>query len=321
MYGSPQKPAFINTILNLTGISHFKDINGGTSNAVSVEPSRSKLQASGVEFASSTNSTARFTALARREVIITGGAIQTEIDLKTVGRNLQEQAIAKGSQIQSSLATWATSQAASGLSAAALQTVFGVQANLIKKNGNFLSEEALVVELFYDSGFPDDLDIDMWQLLPFSRGNVKITSADPFTAPAIRANYFSVELDLDVQAAGSRLSRRILTSPPLKPAHPSILAIRWPPGSKVPDDATRGSDVGGQTWIKNGFASVAHPIGTDAMMRRSLGGVVDAQLKVYDTANVRVVDASVVPLQLSAHLSSTLYGVAEKAADLIKAAQ
>lgn len=48
-------------------------------------------------------------------------------------------------------------------------------------------------------------------------------------------------------------------------------------------------------------------------------GVVDAHLKVYDTSNVRVVDASIMPLQISAHLSSTLYGVAEKAADLIKA--
>jgi choline dehydrogenase-like flavoprotein len=93
------------------------------------------------------------------------------------------------------------------------------------------------------------------------------------------------------------------------------------PGSAVPDNAQRATDAAWQTWIKNGFASVTHPIGTAAMMRRELGGVVDAQLKVYDTANVRVVDASVLPMQISAHLNSTLYVFAEKAGDLIKVAQ
>jgi choline dehydrogenase-like flavoprotein len=103
----------------------------------------------------------------------------------------------------------------------------------------------------------------------------------------------------------------------------------------VPENAARDTDAAWQTWIKNGFASVAHPIDTAAMMKRSLGGeshlhlnsdhrrnrvagVVDAQLKVHDTANVRIVDTSVIPLHISAPLSSTLYGVT---ADLIKAAQ
>jgi choline dehydrogenase len=54
------------------------------------------------------------------------------------------------------------------------------------------------------------------------------------------------------------------------------------------------------------------------MLPRDLGGVVDSRLKVYGTKNVRVVDASVVPLQMSGHPTATLYALAERAARLIK---
>ncbi|KAJ7035122.1 alcohol oxidase [Mycena alexandri] len=319
-------------------------------------PGSVPLTASGVEYAFWTNSTTRYTAHAPRSsslrnhyrvsltslqtpallqlsgvgdpAVLNPLGISTHVNLPTVGKNLQEQtmnslgargngfdhdgqgpsdaiaypniyqlfgsaASTKVSQIQGNLSAWATSQAGSALSADALEQIYQVQANLIINNN------APVVELFYDTGFPDDLGIDMWQLLPFSRGNVKITSTDPFKYPTIKVNYFSVAMDLDMQVAGARLARRILTSPPL-----SSLST----GETIPGSAGRGR-------------SVENPIGTAAMMRRELGGVVDAQLTVYDTSYVRVVDASVVPLQISAHLSSTLYGVAEKAADLIKAAQ
>jgi hypothetical protein len=38
MYGGPQQPAFISTMVNLTGISLAKDINGGSPNGVSITP-------------------------------------------------------------------------------------------------------------------------------------------------------------------------------------------------------------------------------------------------------------------------------------------
>ena len=60
-----------------------------------------------------------------------------------------------------------------------------------------------------------------------------------------------------------------------------------------------------------------HAVGTAAMMSRNLGGVVDPELRVYGTANVRVVDASILPLQGGGHLVATLYAIAEKAADLM----
>lgn len=155
----------------------------------------------------------------------------------------------------------------------------------------------------------------MWQLLPFSRGNVSIISDNVFTKPKVTVNFFNVDFDLAVQTAGVRLARRILNNQ----AFNSISSGEDIPGIEtIPEDGHGGSDSAWQEWIQNGFNPVSHPIGTAPMMRRDLGGVVDAKLRVYDTTNLRVADASILPIQISAHLSSTLYGVAEKAADIIK---
>jgi choline dehydrogenase-like flavoprotein len=65
-------------------------------------------------------------------------------------------------------------------------------------------------------------------------------------------------------------------------------------------------------YIKANIATVFHPVGTAAMAPREIGGVVDPELKVYGTKNLRVVDASVIPLQLGATPMSTIYAIAEK---------
>lgn len=70
--------------------------------------------------------------------------------------------------------------------------------------------------------------------------------------------------------------------------------------------------------VKGNIATEFHPSGTTAMLPRELGGVVDTDLKVYGTANLRVVDAGVMPMVLGAHLQAAVYGIAERAADVIK---
>jgi len=274
--------------------------------------------------------------------------ISTLTNMKSVGRNLQEQtqdtitiksnytksgtgpsdviaypniyqtfgskAASEVSLIQSSLASWATSESNNALSASALKKIFRVQADLIIK------DKAPILEEQMTSG-DGSLSMIMWQLLPFSRGNVTITSINPFKKPKVRVNYFSVPWDLTVQTQGARLAREIFNTSPLTKVYTSESR----PGYKtVPKNDMNGTDADWQSWILGtnpGFYTVSHPIATAAMMRYDLGGVVNAQLTVYNTTNLRIVDASVIPLQLSAHLSSSLYGVAEKAADLIKAAQ
>ncbi|KIP06679.1 hypothetical protein PHLGIDRAFT_128108 [Phlebiopsis gigantea 11061_1 CR5-6] len=219
--------------------------------------------------------------------------------------------------ISANLDSWAESEAqrGGGISKEALKSLFTVQAQTI------LSGKAPISEFwFFDPSFilgPDSAPataVNTWNLLPFSRGNVSINSTNPFEKPRVRVGYFDVDFDMQVSIATLRAARRLFRSAPFSSIYTGELA----PAAAVPDPTgDGGSDADWRAWILSVFSSNSHPIGTAAMMRRDIGGVVDARLKVYGTANVRVVDASIMPMQVSAHLSAPLYGIAEKAAALI----
>lgn len=61
-----------------------------------------------------------------------------------------------------------------------------------------------------------------------------------------------------------------------------------------------------------------HPAGACALMAESVGGVVDTTLRVYGTTNVRVRDASIFPVMPRGNILTTVYAVAERAADIVK---
>ncbi|KAI0446069.1 GMC oxidoreductase [Xylaria telfairii] len=150
-----------------------------------------------------------------------------------------------------------------------------------------------------------------WLLLPFSWGSVHLTSVDAINAPAIDPKYFLIDFDLDVQIGLGRLAQRFWHT---KPVGDLVGSGVMPTDDQLPLNAT---DEQWSSYISDTLAPNHHPIGTASMMSRELGGVVDSKLKVYGTENVRVVDASILPLQFSGHLTATLYAVAERAAEII----
>jgi choline dehydrogenase len=71
--------------------------------------------------------------------------------------------------------------------------------------------------------------------------------------------------------------------------------------------------------VRRTLSTIYHPVGTCAMLPRDDDGVVDSNLVVYVTRNLRVVDASIIPLLISGNIQWTIYAIAERAADMIKA--
>ena len=72
-------------------------------------------------------------------------------------------------------------------------------------------------------------------------------------------------------------------------------------------------------WIRENADTIYHPVGTCRMGSDPLA-VVDAQLRVHGVPGLRVVDASVMPCVPSGNTNAPTIMLAEKAADLIKAA-
>ena len=145
---------------------------------------------------------------------------------------------------------------------------------------------------------------------PFSRGSVHIQSANIDEKPHYDPNFLSHPLDIEILARHTQYMDKIVKTEPLA----SLLK----PGSCIPANADASSIESAKEVVKGRLLSCFHPSGTCAMMPRDIGGVVDSNLVVHGSKNLRVVDASVFPMIPTGNIQATVYAVAEKAADIIK---
>ncbi|KAL4909667.1 hypothetical protein BDW74DRAFT_186185 [Aspergillus multicolor] len=211
-------------------------------------------------------------------------------------------------EILAQLPLWAESIANctnNAFSATSLEQLYRIQHSLI------FEQDVPFVEIL-TTGIGSNVGSAFFILLPFSRGNVHITSSDPSVFPAIDPNYLGIDWDAELQVRIADVVTRFWDTEPIR----SYVGDRLQPSTEeVPDNATNADWEG---WIRSSFTPNHHLIGTAAMLPRELGGVVGSSLVVYGTENVRVIDASVLPAQISGHLTSIVYAVAERVADLIK---
>jgi choline dehydrogenase-like flavoprotein len=145
-----------------------------------------------------------------------------------------------------------------------------------------------------------------------SRGEVTLSSTDPTVNPRVQHNYLSDPLDMLVFSEACRLANEIAVD---GVGTKDIVIGSWPSAQGHNKYTTREE---WQNEIRERADTCYHPAGTCKMGDASDDmAVVDAELRVRGVENLRVVDASIMPLLPSGHPQMAVYAIAEKAADLI----
>ncbi|KAI1445442.1 GMC oxidoreductase-domain-containing protein [Annulohypoxylon stygium] len=150
---------------------------------------------------------------------------------------------------------------------------------------------------------------------PLSRGSVHLVGSGADQKLVIDPKFLSHPLDLEIMARHIQfIDQKLVTAGPM--------AQCVKPGGKRAEGAPEAGALKdfevAKKFIKERAVGAHHSTGTCSMLPREMGGVVDPHLRVYGTANLRVCDASVIPLTPRANPQATVYAVAEHAATIIK---
>jgi choline dehydrogenase-like flavoprotein len=147
---------------------------------------------------------------------------------------------------------------------------------------------------------------------PLSRGTVYLNASNPTGPPEVIHNAFVNPIDRTIMAIGLRFFRTVWARPELDRFQISETV----PGAQYTSDKEIYDALLAQASLS---PTLAHPSGSCPMMPEHAGGCVNDKLMVYGTQHLSIIDASIIPIIPSCHLQATMYGIGEKAADILKA--
>lgn len=231
-------------------------------------------------------------------------SIATEVDLPGVGQNLQDH------QVVDLAWTGADGAWTPPPRAPLLQVALTYSSHPSRRNDMKITARSRLM-----AGGRSETDRPVLTLvpgvyLPASSGRLKLASADPTIRPLIEFDFLTEELDRARLREGVRRALELSRHPALG---------QWTAERTSPDAAALASESALDGWIRSAVRSSQHACGTCR-----IGGdgdmlaVVDPEGRVRGVEGLSVVDASVFPVIVRAHLNATVLTVAERMADLIR---
>jgi choline dehydrogenase len=152
------------------------------------------------------------------------------------------------------------------------------------------------------------MSIGVWPQRPRSSGYVRIASQDPQDAPRFDPRYLTDEEDMRILLTGVRSTRRIMATEPLA----SLIESELFPGPDCQSDEEL-------TAFLRQFSTTSYHLSGSCKMgpQSDAGAVVDPRLRVHGVEGLRVADASIMPMIVSANTAAPAMVIGEKCADLV----
>jgi choline dehydrogenase len=159
------------------------------------------------------------------------------------------------------------------------------------------------------AGGMDGFTLHSVLLRPRSMGWVRLRSADPEAPPLVNPNYLGDARDVAHLRASVRVARDILRTAPLR----EIVRQELRPGAAIESDESI------DDYLRRTVRTDYHPVGTCRMGHDDDNmAVVSADLRLRGIADLRVIDASVMPRIVSANTNAPTMAVADRAVTLMR---
>jgi len=258
-------------------------------------------------------------AMARREVIVCGGAINSPQLLLLSGLGPAAELSALGIPMVKDLPGVGKNLHDHPTVSVQYQAVYpDIVPFDYAFGGSFLysgidpDEPAPDLQFHFDPNFDENnrviaYSVNVTQLRPQSRGQIRLRSTNPAYPPAILINYLNDPGDVERLVAGVKVARRMCQAEALAAFRREELK----PGASVQSDREIEDFICNEGW------GIWHPVGT-CRIGQDRFAVVDPQLKVHGIQGLRVADASVMPSITSGNTNAPTIMIGEKVAEMVR---
>ncbi|KAL1396408.1 hypothetical protein pipiens_010529 [Culex pipiens pipiens] len=193
----------------------------------------------------------------------------------------------------------------------------------VKTNNSKQPQDVPDIEFMFLAGSPASdhgtgaLRALQWKEDIFEQVYKPLEDNNPLHWPLIYTNYLKDPEDMETMVQGVKEALRLLETPAMQAIGARVVDTPIPTCTQH----TFASDSYWECLIRSLAGSLYHPVSTCRMgPTNDSAAVVSPTLQVYGVQNLRVVDASVLPYITTGHTQAPVYMIAEKAADMIKAA-